>query len=156
MDRQTVFSPCREYRYVLWREWDALNPDYAMFIGLNPSTADEVNDDPTIRRCVDFARRWGHGALCMTNLFAYRATQPTRMKAHPTPIGVANDRWLKRLARHARVVVAGWGVHGSFMGREQAVRRLLTCKLSYLALTKGGHPHHPLYLKHTMVPRLWE
>jgi hypothetical protein len=115
-----------------------------------------VNDDPTIRRCVDFARRWGYGALCMTNLFAYRATEPARMKAHPTPIGDDNDRWLKRLARHARVVIAAWGVHGSFMARDQAVRGLLTCKLSCLALTKGGHPQHPLYLKHTLVPRLWE
>ena len=81
MHRRTTFSSCRTYRYVLWRELDAANPRYALFIGLNPSTADEVADDPTIRRCKDFARRWGYGAVCVANLFAYRATKPAKLKA---------------------------------------------------------------------------
>jgi hypothetical protein len=155
MERKTVLSSCRCYRYSLWREWDAGNSQYALFIGLNPSTADEINDDPTIRRCIDFAKRWGYGALCMANLFAYRATDPKIMKAHDSPVGADNDRWLTILAAEAAVVVAAWGVHGLFAQRDRAVRRLLDGRLSYLALTKDGHPRHPLYLKQTLVPTEW-
>ena len=90
--RETVFSPCRRWRYTLWRDWmdDVLELEeragnnsakYAMFIGLNPSTADETRDDPTVRRCVGFAKSWGYGALCMTNIFAWRDTDPAGMKA---------------------------------------------------------------------------
>lgn len=155
MDRRTVLSACRTYRYVLWREWDARNPAFAMFVGLNPSTADEVEDDPTIRRCVDFARRWGYGSLCMANLFAFRATAPKVMKAHSSPVGADNDRWLAAIAAEAGVVVAAWGVHGVFNRRDQAVKQLLAGRLSYLALTKDGHPRHPLYLRQTLVPSVW-
>jgi hypothetical protein len=83
-----------------------------MFIGLNPSTADETIDDPTIRRCVIFAKDWGYGALCMTNLFAFRATDPAIMKAHPEPVGESNDGTLEELALSTVVVVAAWGVGG--------------------------------------------
>jgi hypothetical protein len=152
MKRQTILSPCRTYRYVLWREWDMMNPAYAMFVGLNPSTADELEDDPTIRRCVDYAKRWGYGALCTANLFAYRATEPAVMKAHPQPVGVDNDRWLTELATNAGVVVAAWGVDGVHLARDKAVELLLGEKLSYLKLTKDGHPGHPLYLKKTLKP----
>ena len=85
-DSTAEFSPCRTYRYALWRWWDRSRP-YAMFIGLNPSTADEVNNDPTVSRCIGYSRRWGYGGLCMTNIFAYRSTDPARMKAHSAPIG---------------------------------------------------------------------
>jgi hypothetical protein len=78
MERSATISPCRMFRYALWRRWGS--GPYAMFIGLNPSTADEQNDDPTIRRCIGFAQSWGYDALCMANLFAYRATKPTDMK----------------------------------------------------------------------------
>ena len=133
MKRRTVFSSCRSYRYVLWREFDAANPAYALFIGLNPSTADETRDDPTIRRCKEFARRWGCGAVCVANLFAFRATRPADLKSAPSPIGRANDRWLVRLAAEAEVVVAAWGIHGSygsFAGRDRAVLQLLDIPLS--------------------------
>ena len=106
MNRQTILSPCRNYRYVLWREWDVLNPTYAMFVGLNPSTADEMADDPTIRRYIDYAKRWDYGALCMANLFAYRATAPTVMKAVSQPIGVENDRSMAESAEDAGVIIA--------------------------------------------------
>jgi len=123
-----------------------------MFVGLNPSTADEVDDDPTIRRCADYAKRWGHGALCMTNLFAYRATDPGVMKAHPAPVGRDNDRWLLELAQGAAVVVAAWGAHGAHRGRDREVKRLLGGRLACLRLTRGGHPAHPLYLKKALTP----
>ena len=112
MKRQTVFSPCRTYRYVLRREWDVLDHSYVMFVGLNPSTADEVRDDPTVRRCLGYAKSWGYGALCLTNLFAFRATKPAVLKANPAPIGQENDRWLVEMAR----VLASWSRRGVFTG----------------------------------------
>jgi hypothetical protein len=152
MQRSATLSPCRAYRYALWRQWG--RGPYAMFIGLNPSTADETNDDPTIRRCVTFAKAWGYEALCMANLFAFRATQPADMKKAPSPVGWENDLWLQRLAADAGVVVAAWGAHGTFQGRDQSVR-LLVPNLHYLRLTKDGHPGHPLYLPADLKPQLW-
>src|SRR5690349_7864679 len=106
-----VFSPCRTWRYELWVRWLSARPrEYCMFIGLNPSTADEYQLDPTLRKCVGFAKRWGDGAMVMTNLFAYRATLPEDMKkAHIDPVGPDNDATLIRLARGAKIVVAAWG-----------------------------------------------
>lgn len=78
MKSDAELSKCRTYRYALWRTWDESKP-FAMFVGLNPSTADELEDDPTIRRCINFSKLWGYGGLCMVNLFAYRATDPTAL-----------------------------------------------------------------------------
>lgn len=148
---QTIFSPCRTYRYTLWREWIG-GDGYAMFIGLNPSTADETKNDQTIRRCMDFAQIWGYAGLCMTNLFAFRATEPKVMlKATIDPIGKDNDGHLQRLAKDAGVIVAAWGAHGKHMRRDQQVRALIT-NLHYLRLTKDGHPGHPLYLPGDLRP----
>lgn len=153
MKRETIFSPCRTYRYTLWRTFGAMEGDgYAMFIGLNPSTADEVNDDPTIRKCIAFAKTWGYGTLCMTNLFAFRATQPTDMKASSDPIGPDNDTHLVKLAQDAKVVVAAWGTDGVHLGRDQRVRAIVP-NLHYLRKTKDGHPGHPLYLPGDLVPK---
>lgn len=154
IDKSATFSPCRRFRYTLWRTWAAVDGHadcYAMFVGLNPSTADEANDDPTIRRCVGFARAWGFQGLCMTNLFAYRATDPADMLAQADPVGEGNDRTLRAMAERAGIVVAAWGVHGAHGGRAAAVRKLLP-KLHYLKLTKDGHPAHPLYLPKTLRP----
>jgi hypothetical protein len=139
------FSPCRRYRYTLWRRWDAGKP-YCQFVGLNPSTADETHDDPTVRRCIDFAKRWGYGALCMTNLFAFRATDPEVMKAAEEPVGLMNDAWLKDVAARAGVVVAAWGVHGDHLDRARRALPLLG-QVRCLGLTKEGHPRHPLYVR---------
>ncbi len=98
--KATVFSSNRVYRYVLWREWNQLLSApfrYAMFIGLNPSTADETKNDPTVRKCIGFAKRWGYDGLCMTNLFAFRATDPGAMLKDLAPIGPDNDDWLVKL-----------------------------------------------------------
>lgn len=152
MKRSATLSPCRAYRYALWRRWG--RGPYAMFIGLNPSTADETNNDPTIRRCIGFARSWGYEALCMTNLFAYRATKPINMKKAVEPVGWDNDNTLRELANSAGVVVAAWGEHGTYKGRDQSVR-LLVPALHYLRLTKGGHPGHPLYLPANLRPVAW-
>ena len=151
--RHAVFSPCRTYRYALSRVWAADKP-YALFIGLNPSTADETLDDPTIRRCMDFAKRWGYGGLVMANLFAYRATDPSQMKGAKDPVGVANDEWLTELAKYAGVVVAAWGNHGAFLRRSSHIRALLS-ELHYLQLNQSGEPTHPLYLNSTLTPLRW-
>jgi hypothetical protein len=126
-----------------------------MFVGLNPSTADEVDNDPTVTRCINYAQNWGYGGLIMSNLFAWRDTDPRAMKAAQEPIGPENDTWLARLAAEAGLVVAAWGVDGRHRGRGDQVARLLAGQLHYLKLTKDGHPSHPLYLKKTLKPEPW-
>jgi len=137
-------SSCRLYRYDLWRKWG--DAPYCMFVGLNPSTADEKQDDPTIRRCVGYAKRWNYGGLCMVNLFAFRATQPRDMMAAKDPIGPHNDRTLKTLSQGAGIVIAAWGKDGNYMGRDKQVTALLP-HLYCLKQNKDGSPAHPLYLR---------
>lgn len=168
--RETTFSPCRRYRYTLWREWslprglpygtmdlDGFKPlplhkasEFCMFIGLNPSTADELVDDPTIRRCVGFAKAWGFGALCMTNLFAFRATSPIKMMESPDPVGESNMDRLTNCAIRSSLIVAAWGAHGGWKDQDKAVMNALSnisCPpLSCLGVTKSGFPQHPLYM----------
>jgi hypothetical protein len=120
-----------------------------MFIGLNPSTATEVEDDPTVRRCQGYAQAWGYGGLVMTNLFAFRATDPRVMKAAPDPVGPENDRYLLDAARRAGLVMATWGNHGAFRGRSREVVGMLKgegVELMCLKMTGQGEPGHPLYL----------
>jgi hypothetical protein len=150
MKKTAKLSDCRTYRYELWRIWDESKP-YAMFIGLNPSTADETEDDPTIRRCINFAKSWGYGGLCMANLFAYRATQPEDMKKAPDPIGDKNDETLNLLAQNAGVIVGAWGNDGVFLNRSEYVRTLIP-EINVLKVNKSGEPAHPLYLKSTLTP----
>lgn len=125
-----------------------------MFDCLNPSTADEVQDDPTIRRCIGYAKRWGYAGYCMTNIFAYRATDPRVMLSASDPIGIENDHYLNECARGAGIVVAAWGAHGAHMNRGAAVAKLLP-DLHYLRLTKHGFPGHPLYLPSKLAPMPW-
>lgn len=148
------FSSCRQYRYSLWRQWGS-SLDYVMFIGLNPSTADETRDDPTVRRCIAFAKAWGFSNMCMTNLSAIRATDPRVMLAHLDPVGPENDQLLIAMARVAGIVVAAWGVHGTHRGRGAQVRAMIP-GLHVLRLTKEGHPAHPLYLPKTLKPVQWK
>jgi len=142
-------GPNQEYRYTLWRRWG--DGRVVQFIGLNPSTADETVDDPTIRRCVTYAKQWGFDALCMTNLFAFRATEPKNMKAAADPVGPENNKWLVNVSINSGLIVASWGTHGVFMERDQRVHRLIL-NMKCLKLTKDGHPSHPLYLKKDLVP----
>ena len=140
-----VFSPDRVYRYELRRTWGP-GPVVA-FIGLNPSTADETVDDPTIRRCIGFAKRWGYGGLVMLNLFAFRATDPRDMRAADDPVGPDNDRHLIAATSESGLVVAAWGVHGAYRNRDREVAGLLAWNLMALGLTRDGHPRHPLYVR---------
>lgn len=153
MQRSARFSRCRRYRYALWREWDDALPA-VMFLALNPSTADHRRDDPTIRRCIGFARDWGFGRLCVANLFAFRATRPEDLKAAADPVGPRNDLWLHRLCGEVELVVAGWGNHGAFMDRATQVRTRMH-GLHYLRLNRSGEPAHPLYLPRSLRPLPW-
>lgn len=139
------FSACGCYRYTLWRVWDASRPSIA-FVGLNPSTADAEQDDPTVRRCIGYARRWKYGGMVMLNVFALRSTDPRGLLAVDDPIGPENDAWMLRSLRRVELAVACWGNHGELLGRGDQVARALG-PFKCLGLTKVGHPRHPLYLK---------
>lgn len=143
MRRTAAFSPCRLYRYTLDIVWDDTKP-LAAFIGLNPSTADEVKDDPTVRRCRGFAEQWGCGGMRMLNIFAYRATLPADMQAVEDPVGSENDLQIP-LIGCTGPHVACWGIHGKHLGRGAAVLQNLS-GLQCLGRTANGSPKHPLYL----------
>lgn len=149
-----AFSNDRKYRYALWRIWDDSKP-LLMFIGLNPSTADERTDDPTIRRCGGFAKYWGYGGFYITNLFAFRATFPADLKKEIDPIGPDNDKWLRQIEFKVNKVVFIWGVHGTFMNRNLEVIQLFHTAYC-IGLSKEGHPKHPLYLKSNMELKLFK
>ncbi len=152
MRNTAILSECRKYRFALWRTWDDSKP-YVMFVGLNPSTADENTDDPTLTRCINYAKSWGFGGVCMANLFAYRATEPKDMKAAKNPIGYDNNEWLKKLSKEAGLVVAAWGNDGSYQGRSEQVKQLLP-NIHCLKINKSGEPAHPLYQKSNLKPVL--
>jgi len=140
-----TLSADRAYRYLLTRRWD--DGPAMTWIMLNPSTADASEDDPTIRRCVGFARREGCGAIQVVNLFALRAADPRELLASPDPVGPGNDGFL--LARPlAACIVAAWGTHGSLRGRSAEVRAMLVgVRLLCLGVTSIGEPRHPLYVR---------
>lgn len=156
---RTIFSPCRQYRYTLWRVWDNLFcHGYVMFICLNPSTADEKKDDPTVRRCVTYVKNWGYSSFCMTNLFAYRTSKPVEMLSFTgDPIGPENNKHLINIAKYAKIIIAAWGINGSYMDRDVEVVKLIRKikPIHILRLTANGHPNHPLYLKKGLNPVLW-
>ncbi|HEX8200407.1 MAG TPA: DUF1643 domain-containing protein, partial [Isosphaeraceae bacterium] len=134
--------------------WGA-GPAPCDFLLLNPSTADERTDDPTVARCVRRARDWGFDALVVTNLFAFRATDPRALSAAEDPVGADNDATILAVARSASLVVCGWGVHGALRGRAAEVLRLLAeagIPAFCLGWTLGGAPRHPLYLPYGLPP----
>ncbi|MBW2342530.1 MAG: DUF1643 domain-containing protein [Deltaproteobacteria bacterium] len=144
------FSPDRVYRYSLWRFWSK-DSAYAAFVGLNPSTADEHKDDPTIRRCIRYAKDWGYSGVIMLNLFAYRSTDPKRLYTVDDPIGPDNDFHIRSASSKAQVTVAAWGNHGDYLDRAATVIHLLKAP-QCLGVTKAGSPRHPLYLKKDLKP----
>ncbi len=159
-----VFSPCRDYRYLLWRRLSRSHKAM-LFILLNPSTADEQQDDPTIRRCIGFARTWGIGRLFVANIFAYRDTYPAGMKQRADPIGPLNKTYIlwaaqqiqtTATARYQPLIVCAWGNHGEHLQQGRAVRDWLQqerLQASYLRQTQSGHPTHPLYLPAHLKPQ---
>jgi len=157
-DSGATFSSCRTWRYVLWRTWGSAAP--AVFIGLNPSTADETEDDPTIRRCIGYAQAWGAGGLRMLNLYGIRSTDPRPVfdGSISDPVGPDNNRHILGESMAASVVVAAWGAFPGAVARGDRVAAMLGCagvRLHVLRLTKGGCPAHPLYLPRGLVPIPW-
>jgi len=169
------FSPCGNFRYVLWRTWNDKKKKVS-FIGLNPSTATADINDPTVTRCINYAKAWGYGGMFMLNLFAFRATQPANMKSGrrfdhaevitDDPVGEENDLAIMVYHEAAKITVACWGTHGSYLGRDEHVLELpslrrfggkqsgnkLRDELHCMRVTKGGHPSHPLYLPKSLKP----
>lgn len=146
MEKKAVISDCQKYRYSLERVWDSSKPSIG-FIGLNPSTADAFIDDPTIRRCIQFAKDWGGGGIYMVNLFAFRATSPKDMLSQTDPIGQENDQHLLKMASQVSKIIACWGNDGGHQNRANNVKVLLNCEMACFAINKGGEPKHPLYVK---------
>lgn len=143
------FSDDRKYRYVLYRIWDKSKP-FVMFIGLNPSTANETSDDPTIRRVKRFAKDWGFGGVYMMNLFAYVTAYPEELKKCSDPIG-DNDLWLAIIAGKCSEVVFAWGDFKEAHERsKQAVEMFPNAKA--LQINKNGTPKHPLYVSAAIKP----
>ena len=162
-------SPDGRYRYLLWREWrgthDRKNwhwygkkdgagkelgqPKACVFIMLNPSTADGETDDPTIRRCVAFAKAWHFERLEVVNLFAYRATSPRVLLAvghQDDPVGCDNQRRVEQAAADAGKIVCAWGAHGTHLGQDQTMLGWLLSRPAFaLGFTQDGQPRHPLY-----------
>ncbi|NBZ89550.1 DUF1643 domain-containing protein [Stagnihabitans tardus] len=152
-----VYSDCEAYRYRLERVW-APGPR-VLFVMLNPSTATEVQNDPTVERCERRARALGFGSFAVGNIFAYRATDPKVMRAQADPIGPENDRAILEMAAQADRIVAAWGTHGAHLGRGAAVENLLRGQghaLYHLGLSIAGIPKHPLYIAYERQPELWE
>ena len=147
------FSRDRRYRYRLWRRWDRSRPSIA-FCMLNPSTADQRSDDPTIRRCIGFARAWGFGGVEVVNIFALRATDPRKLRRARDPVGERNDAYLLAAAARSELMVIAWGVHGALLARDIRTRAMLSRRARLLALgwTKSGAPRHPLYLRRDVRP----
>ena len=141
-----IISEDCKYRYVLWRIWDSSIP-LINIIGLNPSTADETVDDPTMRRCKSFSKEWGYGGFYMTNLFAFRTPYPKDLLKEVDPIGRDNNRWIKEISSKVDKVVLAWGTKGNINNRDAFVYNLVQEKSYCLALTKDGFPKHPLYIK---------
>lgn len=151
-----AFSPCRRWRYLLWRRWTS--GPAANFVMLNPSTADEFELDPTCTRARNYAERWGFGALIVTNVFAWRATDPRELKAARDPVGPQNDRAILAAAREGALVVCAWGnhaVHRERAGEVVALLRGAGAPLHFLRLNGGGEPAHPLYLSGKLRPKRW-
>jgi len=148
-----VFSSCNYYRYALWRIWDKSKPQI-MFIGLNPSTADETNNDPTITRCINYATSWGFGSIYMVNIFSYKTTYPKELKNVSDPIGKETDIWIKRIYKRSEMCIASWGNNGQLLNRSDEIRRLIP-KMYCLKITKSGEPSHPLYLKASLQPEIY-
>lgn len=155
---QAVYSDCMAYRYRLTRVW-APQGRRALFVMLNPSTATEVQNDPTVERCERRARALGFGGFAVANIFAYRATDPRVMRAQADPVGPANDAVITEMARDwADMILCGWGSHGAHLNRGAAVTELLRATgaaLYHLGLTQAGAPKHPLYIGYAQQPALW-
>ena len=149
IQKTALLSSCGLYRYHLTRQWQ--DGPLMSFVMLNPSTADADVDDPTIRRCVGFARREGAAGIAVGNVYAFRATRPDNLWKARDPFGPDNDDVLRQMAaeavRDGLPVVCAWGAHGNRSNRHTAMLLAAGATLVCLGKTKEGHPRHPLYVR---------
>lgn len=151
-------SECGQYRYWLARDWylgdDVPNP--LVFVMLNPSTADAEQDDATITRCMRRAANLGYNGIRVVNLFALRSTDPANLLTATDPVGPDNDKIIANVCRGQRMVIAAWGEEKPHVARRadavKALLRDISVPLQALALTKAGHPRHPLYVSYSAQP----
>jgi len=153
MKRDAKFSADKQYRYLLTRVWDDELP-VVTFVGLNPSYADDVEDDPTTKRCIEFAKKWRFGGIKLVNLFAYISTDRSVLKRVPDPIGAENNQFIVSTCRDSDLVVVAWGNDGALFGRASEVRTMLPVMMC-LDINKSGEPKHPLYVKSDVLPYLY-
>lgn len=147
-----IIDSSQLYRYLLWRCWQTESPRVT-FIMLNPSTADEHKNDPTIIRCINFSKQWGFGSLQVVNLFAYRATHPEELLNTRDPVGEDNDAYILESLNRSQAVVLAWGTKGTLMNRNSNVLKLIAAfDLYAIGLSKEGHPKHPLYIRADTKP----
>lgn len=152
-----ILSSCGKYRYSLGREFGFTGEGAITFVMLNPSTADAEKDDPTIRRCIGYAKSFGAARLMVVNLFAYRSTDPDALYAmsRDVAIGPENDQHILEAVNRSKLVICAWGNHGILFNRAKDVLRLVGSVQTPMALkinTKSGQPAHPLYLKGDAKP----
>lgn len=152
---RAIFDSTERYRYWWARQWNKDLP-IANFVMLNPSTADAKRSDPTVTRCHRYVERWGFGSLIVTNIFAYRSTDPKQLRLVDDPIGEETDDYIIRAADLSDLIVVAWGVHGDHLGRGHDVLSLLCDRhLFALGTTKSGSPRHPLYLASNLLPNAY-
>ena len=157
VEKTAWISECQRYRHALGRHWDRAK-GFALFIGLNPSTADASQDDPTIRRCIRFARDWGYGGIEMCNLFDWRSTDPKKLPRSGFAVSEWNDPTLACRALDAQIVIAAWGnVPWADKRIEEVFRRAFNEEKRWhcLGRTKHGYPRHPLYIAASKMPELF-
>lgn len=152
-----IISSDGVYRYTLERSWQ---PGFSLpFVMLNPSTADAEHDDPTIRRCIGFAKRENYDGLLVVNLYAYRATDPREIRRAVDPVGPENDEYLQRVFTTARrasaPVVVAWGANPDPYRLRQVLRLAEGVDLRCLGTTAGGDPRHPLYVRGDQPLERW-
>ncbi|MBS0125152.1 DUF1643 domain-containing protein [Thetidibacter halocola] len=153
VESAAFYSPCMAYRLGLERRW-APGPSL-LYVMLNPSTATEDRNDPTIERCQRRAVALGFGAMRIANLFGFRATRPQDLRRATDPVGPENDALLWQWAAQADMTLAAWGVHGAHLGRGPQVAARLDGDVRHLGLTRAGHPRHPLYVSYDTAPISW-
>lgn len=150
-----LISDCKKYRYILSRVWDSSLPSVT-FLMLNPSTADADSDDPTIRRCINYAKSWGFGHMDVVNLFAYRATNPLELLSCEDPIGDMNLYSIYTACNTGLYSICAWGnskIVETLLNKFPDYKPLKDIEnLKYLELSKDGTPKHPLYLKKNLKP----
>lgn len=156
------FSPCQNFRYQLTRRWE-YGSGMLTFCMLNPSTADASKNDPTVTKCIQWAKSLGFAGLHVVNIFAWRSTDPMaihhKWRAGSDAIGPENDEWILSTARGSSMLICAWGNHGKLANRGMQVRRMLKdngVMPHCLKVSKEGQPVHPLYQPYSLTPKEWQ